>query len=464
MQQLRDYQIDLVDRVKTRLDRGEKVMVQSVTGSGKSVMFGAISANYPRVLLLVHRIELVHQAAKHIQLWCDREVGIIAAGEIYNPNATIQVASIQTICRRNYQSQYDLCIVDEAHHIVAQAYYSVISRLNPSCRLVGFTATPWRLDGSGFANIFDAIEIGESVKKLIKAGYLSKFVLYADPGNNGIEDKQLFSLEKVGNFGGEYSLADLARDNNARDVAAQLYSAWGRYAQDKQTVIFALNIEHSQTIAAYFTWAGVTAAHLDANSPTDERVEMMRKFVAGEIKVLSNVGLFDEGVDIPALECIVMARPTKSLTRFLQMSGRVLRPHPEKEHGIIIDMTGNWLEHGLPDFDRLWNLEGNPPTPRAKVKRNEKDIVEVVIEPELFKPSAKPKVMEQISTDGVWEERLAGLFEKQKAKNYKSGWVIFRLKELNPPLVVWQQAALQLGYKLGWGYFKWRECQSQTVD
>lgn len=463
MQTLRDYQVDLVDRIKNRLDEGERVMAQLPTGGGKSACFGALAKEYNRVLLLVHRIELVHQAKKHLELWCDREVGIIAAGIKPNPFATIQVASIQTIARRNYKSRYNLCIVDEAHHVTAESYNSVLARLNADCHVVGFTATPWRLDGSGFEETFDVLETGNTVRQLIDTGYLAKYVFFANPtqkSEDGKEEKKLFELDKVGEFGGEYSLADLARDNNPRDVAAQMFNAWNRYSQDKQTVVFALNIEHSMTIAAYFEWAGVPAGHLDADSPTEERMRVMADFISGRIKVLSNVGLFDEGVDIPALECVILGRPTKSLTRYLQCCGRVLRPHPDKEHGIIVDMTQNWIEHGLPDFEREWSLNGNPPSPKEKVERNKNDEV-VEIFPEFFALPEKQTHLDKIDTSSEWGGKLSVLFTTQKARGYKPGWIVFRLKDMNPPLLVWQLAATHLGYKPGWSWHKWKETQAE---
>jgi superfamily II DNA or RNA helicase len=150
--------------------------------------------------------------------------------------------------------------------------------------------------------------------------------MYADPNP--------MIVKGVRSIGGDYSL-----NNDSLEVAGHLVNSYRRYANGLQTVIFAINIEHSESIACTFNIEGISTAHLDGESDSGHRKRTLEQFKAGKIQVLTNLGLFDEGVDIPALECVMLARPTKSLSRYLQMCGRVLRISEGKTHGLIIDMT-----------------------------------------------------------------------------------------------------------------------------
>jgi len=195
----------------------------------------------------------------------------------------------------------------------------------------------------------------------------------------------------------------------------------------------------------------------------------MAAFRAGKIKVLTNCALFDEGLDIPGLDGVILARPTASLGRYLQMVGRALRPSPSKEYASIIDLAGNWERHGLPDDDRTWSLDGVESVKRGKSQKLQRsaagEIEEVTID---IMPSNIQlqeincsNLLQQL--DPQWRTEFGRLVEIQTSKGLKPAWIGFRLLELKAPLAVWKVAAKQLGYNPGWAWHKWRECQEKTT-
>jgi superfamily II DNA or RNA helicase len=335
---LRAYQSDLISRIFYQWQTHRRILAQLPTGGGKSVIFGAIASHFVRaglrVLLMAHREELIVQAYSHLSHWCECGIGIIKARYPETPLFPVQVASVQSLVNRLERSgHFDLIIIDEAHHTTAASYRAILDNF-PNSKILGLTATPVRLDGTGFDDLFDVLECGLGTAELIKACYLSPFKMYADP--NPMIVKGVRSTPQSGRYanGGDYSLSQLAKVNDSLEVAGHLVNSYRRYANGLQTVIFAINIEHSESIACTFNIEGISTAHLDGESDSGHRKRTLERFKAGKIQVLTNVGLFDEGVDIPALECVMLARLTKSLSRYLQMCGRVLRIAEGKTHGV----------------------------------------------------------------------------------------------------------------------------------
>ena len=342
--QLRGYQSDLLDRAQQSWDAGNRrVMLQLATGGGKTICFAHIvqmfAATEQTALVLAHREELIKQAADKITAITGIEPGIIKAGHKADYSRSIQVASIQSLIRRLKHCPHpDLIVVDEAHHSTANSYRQVLSNF-PQSYILGVTATPIRLDGSGFRGLFDELVCGVTVRELIEMGSLSPFKYFAP-------DRSM-SLVDVRKRGGDYSAESIENANPSESVAADCLKAYGDYLEGKQVVIFAVSVAHSQAIACSFSACGIPAAHLDGNSDSDVRSQTMAAFREGRIRVLTNCALFDEGLDIPGLDGVILARPTASLSRFLQMVGRALRPAPNKEYARIIDLAGNWERHGL---------------------------------------------------------------------------------------------------------------------
>jgi superfamily II DNA or RNA helicase len=353
MYSLRDYQQQLIgDLFRTWLEPSTKrVLVQLPTGGGKTVIFANVaqqflSRNQP-VLVLAHREELLLQAKEKLESVSEVPVGLIKAGYPEDRTCGIQVASVASLINRQLPPAA-LVIIDEAHHSTALTYQQLLEQY-PDAYVLGVTATPARIDGQGFKSIYDRLLLGPSVRWAIDRGYLSDFKLFAAP--------KTVNTKGVRKVGGDYNPRQLAQAVNTSLVMGDLISAWREYAPGKQTVVFAVNVDHSKAIAEAYCQAGIPAEHLDGETPDRDRKAALERFRRSETIVLSNCGLFAEGFDLPSIEAVQCVRPTQSLGLWLQMVGRSLRPHVDKQHAIIIDHTENWALHGAPDRPRQWSLD-----------------------------------------------------------------------------------------------------------
>jgi superfamily II DNA or RNA helicase len=459
--QLRPYQSDLLDRLTQFWDIGNRsILCQLPTGGGKTILFSHLVAQTVErgglVLILAHREELIIQAADKIQTITGIAPGIIKAGYKPDYSQPIQVASVQSLTRRlKHCPQFDLIVIDEAHHATANSYRSILSHF-PNSQILGVTATPIRLDGSGFRGLFDELVCGVTVKELIEMGSLSPYRYYAP--------ERTMSLVGVKKRGGDYSAESIALANPSESVAADCLKAYGDYLEDKQAVIFAVSVAHSLAIASSFCVNNIPAAHLDGNSDPDTRSRTMSAFREGRIRVLTNCALFDEGLDIPGLDGVILARPTASLGRYLQMVGRALRPSPDKDHASIIDLAGNWERHGLPDDERGWGLDGVEVVKRDKTKQLQHqangEIEEVTID---LTPSDIRLREVNLAELDEWRDKLKGLILTQQSKGHQPYSLVYRLMELRPPIEVWQMLARHLGYKRGWAWHRFQEQETNQL-
>ena len=371
--QLRDYQTYLLDRVSQSWNSGNRsILLQLATGGGKTICFAHLIqisiAIGKTVLVLAHREELIKQATEKITAITGVEPGIIKADYKADYSRSIQVASVQSLTRRlKHCPQFDLVVIDEAHHSTANSYRSILANF-PNSQILGVSATPIRLDGSGFRGIFDDLVCGVTVRQLIDMGRLSPYKYFA-PARSML-------LVGVRKRGGDFSAESIENANPSESVAADCLKAYVDYLQGKQVVIFAVSVAHSIAIACSFAANNIPAAHLDGTSDSDTRSATMIAFREGKIRVLTNCALFDEGLDIPGLDGVILARPTTSLGRYLQMVGRALRPAPDKPHATIIDLAGNWERHGLPDDDRVWSLDGVETVERGSSKKLQRSKVD----------------------------------------------------------------------------------------
>lgn len=360
--QLRPYQQSLIQEVFTQWSSGNRrVMLQLPTGGGKTVLFAALAREFvskgESVLVLAHREELIVQAQEKLEQITGAPVGIIKAGYKPNPLFPIQVGSVQTLTRRSNFPPAALVICDEAHHSCSQSYTSIFESY-PDAYVLGVTATPARIDGQGFKRLYDALVLGPSVAELIEQGHLCKFKLFGAT--------QMVKTKKVRKTGGDFNQRELKQAVNTSISMGDLIETWQKNAPGKKTVVFGVDIEHSKSIAAAYTEAGIPAEHLDGETPDTERKAILQRFRSGQTIILSNCGVISEGVDVPSIEAIQCVRPTQSLPLWLQMVGRALRPHPGKEHAIIIDHSENWLVHGLPNEERDWSLNPESLNPKEK--------------------------------------------------------------------------------------------------
>ena len=492
---LRDYQQQLLDRVLSRWQQGfQRLMVQLPTGGGKTILFGAIARELlPKVqtiAILAHREELLTQAAEKVARVTGETVGIVKAGYPANLDAPIQVASVQTLSRRpGYLKNVGLVVVDEAHHTNATSYRKILREFDSALHL-GVTATPIRTDGSGFGELFQELITGPTVAELVEAGFLCPLKLYADP--------QPMQTRGARTTGGDFNAADLLKLNGERGLSGNLVSMWKRYAPNKRTVIFAINVAHSEAIAARFNQQGIAAEHLDGNIPTPERRAILERFSSGQTLVLVNCNLISEGFDLPAIEAVQIARPTQSLALWLQQIGRALRVHPGKQEAIAIDHTRNWLLHGLPSQPRIWSLQGvrtdDPPMTHCpdcsfvfeslRHRLNPAFLqcpnCQAVIpdeDPALF-PAAVPQIerkpfelpeeshfeLEEVSPAVLKLAsellHLQELMAQKEAHGRNHEWVVYHLAQTNPDVETWQACARELGYSEEWAMQQYRDRQA----
>lgn len=367
---LRPFQSAGVDEVRAEFQRGTKaILLESPTGSGKTVVWSHITQRVvergKKVLFLCHRKELVEQSSRKLD---DNSVphGVIKSGHHrVQPWQPVQIASVATLINRPTLPEADFIGVDEAHHSPSKSFMSIIERY-PNARILGLTATPCRLDGRGLGvgnpgGYFQKIVRLATISELIEQGYL------VTPRTFAPDAPDLASVEKVGS---DYNKGQLAKAMDRPTLVGDLVKTWLTIASGRTTVVFACSIEHSKHIVKRFREAGVSAEHLDADTPDGLREAILARVASGETTVVSNVAILTEGWDLPRVSCVVMARPTLSLSLYLQMPGRGLRPWLAKTDCIILDHAGNSLRHGLITDDREFSLDGvnrsaNGPKPRA---------------------------------------------------------------------------------------------------
>ena len=366
--QLRDYQEALISKTRDALRRTKKALLQAPTGAGKTAlgthMTGTSAKRGRRVWFVVHRKELVEQTSRTFTKF-DVPHSFIASGRPHDPNALVHICSIDTLKSRlakGLELRPDLVLWDECHHIAAAGWTRVFEALADAYH-VGLSATPVRTDGSGLDSHFDEMVLGPSVEWLIEHGHLSQYRLFAPPGP---------SMKGVKKAMGDYAVTDLSDLMDKPRLTGDIVNHWLKHCGEAgtRTCCFAVNVKHSQHIAKAFNDAGIPAAHIDGETPDEERAEIVQKFARGEIRLLTNVALLGEGFDLSAIagtdvtiDAVILARPTQSLGLFLQQIGRALRPASGKI-AIILDHAGNTLRHGLPCETRAWSLQGTKQTLR----------------------------------------------------------------------------------------------------
>lgn len=351
---LRPLQEDMLSTVRQHIRGGAKrVLIQAPCGFGKTVLAAKIMQGAAlkgnRAFFNVHRRELLKQSVATLRESADIAVGVVAAGFPDYRFAQTQVCSIDSLSRRlHLLPKPSMMLWDESHHIAAASYSKIFNQY-PDIVHIGLTATPQRLDGAGLDKFFDVMVKGPAIAALIEQGWLSDYVLYAPSKAD---------MSGVRSIGGDYHKGDLNKAMQASRVTGDVVLEYKRRAGGKRAIAFAWSIESSKDIARRFREAGIPAEHVDGATDDNLRDGAMRRFIRGDTLVLCNVDLFGEGVDVPAVEAVIMLNPTRSLTKYLQQIGRALRIFPGKDRAVILDHAGNSDLHGLPDDDRDWSLDG----------------------------------------------------------------------------------------------------------
>jgi superfamily II DNA or RNA helicase len=344
-----------------------RVLLQLPTGGGKTVIFSHIAsssaAKRKRVIIAAHRMEIIGQISGTLTRF-RIEHDFIEAGKSISDHP-IKIASIATLARRiekgHKLDDIDLLVIDEAHHVTAESWRTVIKAAR-NARVLGVSATPLRLDGKGLGEIFDTLICGPSTAELTEAGYLSPAIVYAPETRPDLSGIQI--------VGGDYDMGSLSTAMGAALITGNAVSHYGRLCRGTPAVAFCCDIRHSKAVAQSFRDAGYRAAHLDGQTAAEERRALIAALGSGELDVLTNCGIISEGIDVPIVGAAILLRPTRSLALYLQMVGRVLRPAPGKTRAIILDHAGNFWEHGLPDDPRHWSLEGQSKKTRPMAAAN----------------------------------------------------------------------------------------------
>lgn len=352
MIELRGYQERAAKALPRLLAKHGRVVAVSPTASGKTVIGAALIRKMrgKRVLWIAHRIELLRQAREKLIAAGipERDVGILSGPDKHNEGARVLVASISMLAHRDVEPA-DLVVVDEAHRIAAKSYQAALDAM-PSAWVLGLTATPWRLDGKPLEGVFDHMLVVAGQTELIVDGFIAKPITYGIP-----RDKARALVAGVRASGGDYESGALGRAMGKRRLMGDIVKECARLAPGERTIVFAVNREHGWALAQRFARVGRSVEYLDGETSMGDRAAILQRLAKGITEVVVNVDVLSEGIDVPAVKCIVLARPTRSLTRFLQYVGRAARPYKGKRP-IVLDHAGNCWRHGLPDQEREWSL------------------------------------------------------------------------------------------------------------
>lgn len=384
----RPYQKKFKDDIYTAWAQGHRVVGGVLpTGAGKTHCFSGVlhdHANIP-TCAIAHRKELVGQISLALARHGVRH-NIIGPKELvryavnnqmnrlgtsfYSMNANCTVVAVRTLISRakQYESwarNVQLWVLDEAHHLLRDNEWGKAVEMFQNARGLGVTATPCRADGKGLGSMadgfIDTLVEGPTMRDLINQGYLCDYKVICPSS----DIRNFLSQEDVGSTG-DYTARKLKSASKKSHIVGDTVDNYLKYAKGKRTIVFATDVETAMDLAVKFRERGVRAEAVSGDTDARLRDEVTGKFESGELDVLINVDLFGEGYDVPAIECVMFARPTESFGLFCQMWGRALRILEGKSHGIIIDQVGNVVRHGLPDAPREWNLWGKEKRPRTK--------------------------------------------------------------------------------------------------
>ena len=363
---LRDYQQLAKEEIFGKWNRVDNILYQMPTGTGKTRLFTSIirdisiwglrhNINY-RILIIAHRSELIEQSSRSLDKYRIKH-GVLAGTMKDKRDLTqaIQVASIQTITHPANQCmiddlKFDFIIIDEAHHAVANSYQKLWEYC-PNAKKLGVTATPWRMNNSGFAQIFDAYIPSMSIKDFIQKGWLATYQYYSIPTSSEL----VKSIESIREFDieGDYKNSALVEICDTSKIRAQLYDSYEKNVLGKKGIIYSISREHSEHICSQYRSRGVAIENIDSKTPAKVRETVIKAFKNGDIDIIVNVDIFSEGFDCPDIEFIQLARPTQSLVKYIQQVGRGLRKNGDKQC-IILDNVGMYSRFGLPDEERDW--------------------------------------------------------------------------------------------------------------
>ena len=348
-----DYQEDMKERIEKALRLHRSVMAQMPTGTGKTYLLTAVIdsfvSNNPmeKVWIIAHRRELVSQIDETV-----RKFHSYSASNTSSLLSSVKAMSIQWLMRHydEIEEEPGMIVIDEAHHALAKTYKEMWERF-PKAKFLGLTATPCRLNGKGFTDLFDILVQSWSVPEFISKGRLATYD-FVSIKSDGVTQRLIDSLQKRG-ADGDYQNKEMDMLLNKKPSIERLYQSLEEFGKDRKGIVYAINISHAQKITKLYQEHGVKAIAIDSKTPATERQQDIEAFKKGAIQVLVNVDIFSEGFDCPDVEFVQLARPTLSLAKYLQMVGRGLRVAKGKKNCVIIDNVGLYRVFGLPS--QVWN-------------------------------------------------------------------------------------------------------------
>lgn len=459
MFELRDYQLDTINGIYNSLKNGNKcIVVQSPPRTGKTVIMSEIARRATdknnRVLFMVHRKEIIDQAKKTF--------------EKQNVNLSLaDFGMVQTLTRNIEKiKEPQVIFVDEGHHALAKTYQRILDAFPNAVKLL-FTATPERTSKKQLDSIATDIVLGKQISELIESGNLAPFKYYS------VGDFDRTKLKKSST--GDFTTKSIDQEFS-KNIYGDVLFHYKKLAKGKQAVVYCYSVENAIETAKMFNDAGISAVEVDGSTDKEERNKIINDFRNGKIQVMTNVELFTEGLDLPNVDCVIMTRPTASLSLYLQFSMRCLNPRENKQ-AIIIDHVGNWKQFGLPSAERDWqeSMITKEKSKKSKkqdannnviqcenclevfyakdvkdnkcpnceemlqVKREIKTIEDELIEIDEEQVSLRQRIVKQMIEDNV-ALNVAGksvnelnsqeeLKAYAKLHNYKPGWVYYQMKQ-----------------------------------
>lgn len=356
----------------------------------------------------------------------------------------VELGMVQTIVRRlNKNPEPSLIIIDENHHVLANSYKKIIHHFSKA-KVVGFTATPVRINGGGLGDINDILIEKVNVKWLIENKFLASYKYYAPE----IVQTETLNVKRTG----EFDMTGLDDQFNKRMIWGDVIKHYQKLADGEQAILYASSLYQSEKMATSFSTVGIPSAHIDGKTPKNIRDDIIKRFREGEIKVLCNLDLIGEGFDVPDCSTVIMLRPTQSLSLYIQQSMRGMR-YKQGKTAIIIDHVGNVKRFGLPDIERTWSLAprkgSNSTKAEAPVKICKECFMTVSQTAKKcehcgheFKVEVKPTQIDegaelQEITEAVFKvnysspdecKNMKELYEYAKEHNYKNGWAFHQGK------------------------------------
>ena len=420
-----DYQENMKSRIEKALGLHRSVMVQMPTGTGKTILLASVVESFLRehsncnVWIVAHRRELVSQIKDTLNKFLlnfifsnhpvppskegststpspsSSEGGDVTALRCSEPlrskvggaskpspdclsagasNVPVKAMSIQWLAKHydEIKEKPGLIVIDEAHHALAKTYKEMWERF-PNAKFLGLTATPCRLNGKGFTDLFDVLVQAWSIPEFICKGRLATYD-FVSIKSDGVTQWLIDSLQKRG-ADGDYQNKEMDMLLNKKPSIERLYQSFEEYGKNRKGIVYAINISHAQKIMELYQEHGIKVVAIDSKTPALERQADIEAFRKGDIQVLVNVDIFSEGFDCPDVEFVQLARPTLSLAKYLQMVGRGLRVAKGKKNCVIIDNVGLYRVFGLPS--QVWNwkatFEGNLKYGRKKETPKERE-------------------------------------------------------------------------------------------